>query len=196
MPFVAKLRSGGERIDITRVERPREMLPAGDIICQLCGEAMIVKAGFVVRAHFAHRPGSVCASQWDAHPESPEHRLGKLLIAERLREELADSTAARIEYEVPIREVMRIADVMVIYPNGWRVAHECQLASITTEILTQRTEDYLNAGVDVVWWLGKHAATSHNLRWVYGYQGFALELHFAERHGDLPLPDLDADRAL
>ena len=70
----------------------------------------------------------------------------------------------------------RIADVAVLFPNGWRVAHECQLAAITTQELTQRTEDYLHAGVDVIWWLGKSAATPANIAWCLEQRGFVLRL--------------------
>lgn len=179
MAFIAKSLRTGLRIDITRVEHPRETLKAEDVVCQLCEERMIIKAGYIVRAHFAHSARSDCASQWGSHPESEEHRLGKLLIAQKLQEELGDVTGARTEFEVPVREVMRIADVMVIYPNGWRVAHECQLAGITTETLTKRTEDYLHAGIDVVWWLGKSAASRTNLDWTVSLQRFGLEIQFS-----------------
>jgi hypothetical protein len=126
---------------------------------------MVTRVGAIVRPHFAHRPRTECDTRWAWHPESEEHLLGKTVIAQRVREEYADHEGMRVEYEVPIAEVWRIADVMAIFPNGWRIAHECQLASITVEDLQERTEDYLHAGVDVCWWLGKSAATGANREW-------------------------------
>ncbi len=86
--------------------------------------------------------------------------LQEELIAKTLKAELPEYSLAQIEYEFPIPEVRRIADVVAKFPNGWIVAHECQLASITVEELEKRTEDYLYAGVDVIWWLGKAADAS------------------------------------
>ena len=138
---------------------------------------MVVKAAMIVRAHFAHK--AACTSPYQAHPESPEHRAGKYFIAERVREQLApDYPNVAIDFEVPVPEANRVADVMVTFPNGWRIAHECQLASITAEQLGRRTEDYLRAGVDTVWWLGKSANTPANRNWCVEYLGFALEINF------------------
>jgi competence protein CoiA len=136
---------------------------------------MIIKAGLIVAAHFAHK--STCPTDYKSHPESPEHRAGKILVAECLRANVGEYSTALIEYEVPIPEVRRVADVLVTFPMGWRVAHEVQLASITTEELAQRTEDYLHAGVDVVWWLGKSADTPANRDWCQRVLGFSLSIH-------------------
>jgi len=64
----------------------------------------------------------------------------------------------------------------VTFPTGWRVAHEVQLASITTEHLQERTNDYTLAGIDVVWWLGKSADTETNRAWCRCTFGYALSL--------------------
>lgn len=175
MPFVAIDRESGKRIDITAVINPRTALKAGEHVCQLCGQPMIIKAGLIVAAHFAHK--ATCPTDYKSHPESPEHRQGKILVARSLRENVSEYSTAAIEYEVPIPEVKRVADVLVTFPMGWRVAHEIQLASITTEELARRTEDYLHAGIDVVWWLGKSADTPANRAWCEGVLGFSLSLH-------------------
>jgi competence CoiA-like predicted nuclease len=177
MPFIARDRSTNARIDITRYEKPREILVAADIICQFCEQPMIIRAGMIVRAHFAHKVD--CASDYVGHPESQEHLEGKSLVAERLRQEIAEYSTASIDFEVPIPEVKRIADIMVLFPNGWRIAHEIQLASITTATLQQRTEDYLHAGVDLVWWLGKSADTPANRHWCEQYFGYALSINMS-----------------
>jgi len=199
MPFIAKLRSTGERVDITKIPNPRETLRKDDVFCALpdCEAPMIIKRGLVVTPHFAHHPNSPCKSEYGSHPESIEHREGKRWIAAQLLLEREYQHAnCTIEYEVPIPEVHRIADVLVSFPSGWRVAHECQLANITTEELEQRTEDYERAGVDVYWWLGKGAATRTNVSWACIHQGCGLELSFSHgwrrydpSEGDRLLPD-------
>ena len=177
MPFVALHKDTQERIDITRIENPRESLKSGDCVCQLCSTPMIIKAGQILRAHFAHYAS--CETDYQSHPESAEHREAKIYLATHLREAFKEYTHASIEYEVPIPEVKRIADLLATFPMGWRVAHEIQLASITVEQLEARTNDYARAGVDVVWWLGKSANTPANREWSRRTFGYALCLNIA-----------------
>jgi competence CoiA-like predicted nuclease len=160
MPFIGKHAKTGERVDIWGVEHPREVFALGAVVCPLCDGAMYVKDGMVRIRHFAHQ--TRCASPL-AMPESIDHLLGKCYIAEHLRLDLAGHVRAKVEYEVPLLEAGRVADVLVTLPDGWRVAHECQLSGITTGELQERTEAYGRAGIDVFWWLGGHAATEENL---------------------------------
>lgn len=165
MPFIALKKSTQKRIDITTLKEPRNELDKDDIVCQLCGNSMSLKSGLVRRAHFAHKPNTICTTDYGYHPESPQHLAAKELIAKTLVKEVAEYSNVKIEYEWRCEEVKRVADVAMLFPNGWVVVHECQLASITVEELQKRTEDYLNAGIDVVWWLGKDADTSTNRNW-------------------------------
>ena len=134
MPFIAKRWGTDERIDITTIEFPRAVLELVRCVCQICGANMIIKAGMIRQHHFAHV--AACSEEYGSHPESSAHRNAKLFLATHLREQFQEYTDVVIEYEVPIREVMRIADLLVTFSTGWRVAHEVQLASITTEQLT------------------------------------------------------------
>jgi competence CoiA-like predicted nuclease len=52
-------------------------------------------------------------------------------------------------------EIKRVADILVTYPMGWRLAHEIQLSDITKDEIDIRTSDYESIGIDVVWWLGE-----------------------------------------
>ena len=174
MPFVAKRKGTGERVDITLMENPRGVLKPGECICQVCGMPMIVKAGLVRQHHFAHV--GRCSSDYQSHPESPAHQDAKRFLAANLHEQFREYANTTIEYEVPIPEVRRVADLLVTFPTGWRVAHEVQLASITTEQLQERTNDYILAGIDVVWWLGKSADTEANRAWCRCTFGYALSL--------------------
>lgn len=175
MSFVAVHKETGERIDITRIASPREQLRTDMCVCQLCGAPMIIKAGLVMRAHFAHH--ALCESGYQSHPESVAHREAKVFLATHLREAFQEYTSAVIEYEVPIPEVRRVADLLATFPMGWRVAHEVQLASITPAELEERTNDYAKAGIDSVWWLGKSANTLANREWSYRTFGYALCLN-------------------
>lgn len=175
MPFIARKKSTGERIDITLLSSPREQLQANDCVCQLCGAPLIIKAGLIMRAHFAH--ATLCESDYQSHPESLAHREAKVFLATHLHESFQEYTSASIEYEVPIPEVKRVADLLVTFRMGWRIAHEVQLASITTEELELRTNDYERAGIDVVWWLGRSANTVANRAWCYRRFGHAFCLN-------------------
>lgn len=174
MPFIALDRETRERIDITRITSPREELKSGNVLCQLCEEPMIVKAGLIVAPHFAHY--QACESDYITAPESAEHRQAKRQLVCKLRELFAEYTNAEIELEVPIPEIRRVADVLATFPMGWRVAHEIQLASITTENLKDRTNDYSRAGIDVTWWLGQNANTPANRAWCVRTFGFSLSI--------------------
>lgn len=179
MPFVALDKSTKERIDITKIENPRSILKSGEVICQLCESPMIVKAGLIVRPHFAHY--AQCESDYEHHPESPEHLLGKELISNSLKAHFPDYADADIQLEVKIPEVKRVADIMVTFQNGWQQAHEIQLAAITVENLQKRTEDYHRAGVDIVWYLGGNADTETNRTWCTNYFGFCFRFEITKR---------------
>ena len=170
MPFVAFDAASNSRIDITKLQDPRDELTGADLRCQLCGAKMILHAGRIVRPHFKHK--SVCTSNYDSHPESPEHLAGKTYISEIFCPSLGNTAQFQAEYEVPIPEVRRVADLLVGFPMGWQVAHEIQLSSITVKTLDERTADYLKAGIDVVWWLGASADTPANREWPYRKYGF------------------------
>ncbi len=165
MPFIAINKQTRKRIDITTIDKPREVLKADELACQVCGQDMIIKAGMIVKAHFAHRPQQLCSFEYKSHPESAAHREAKRFLKEELPNHFIDYKEARLEYEVPIKAVKRIADVLAIFPSGHKVAHEVQLAKITIAELEARTKDYARAGIDVVWWLGHSANTESNQEW-------------------------------
>lgn len=178
MPLIGKHVLTGERLDITTVESPRSIWKPGDVICPLCGEPMIVKSGLIKIPHFAHKV--TCNTDYRSHPESAEHIAGKLFVAEQIEKHVAqwDYVGHVVEFEYPVREVKRIIDVALLFPSGWIVAHEVQLANITVEDLEERTNDYARAGVDVVWWLGKRANTPSNREWCISRFGQCQLIHF------------------
>lgn len=178
MPFVAKDRETGGRIDITTYRNPRTELVAERLACQLCEERMIIRQGLVVRAHFAHTKSCTCP--YAAHPESPEHLAGKASVSAWLHQQ-PDLKGTTIALEVPIHARKRIADIMVTFPQGHRLAVEIQLAAITPAQLEARTKDYLDDGIDVIWVLGKDAARGQgNVQWCNTTLGGYLQLGFTQ----------------
>jgi competence protein CoiA len=176
MPFIAFDIRANKRVDITQIEHPRLVLKKEDIRCQLCGNPMLIKAGMIKRAHFAHI-AAPCSTDYSYHPESPAHREAKVFLAEHLRVSFGEYTSAIFDYEVPIPEAKRVADLLMTFPTGWRIAHEVQLAKITVEELQMRTAAYEQAGIDVVWWLGKQANTENNRKWCEETFGYALTIY-------------------
>jgi Competence protein len=111
------------------------------------------------------------------HPESLEHFAGKLALAEYLKAELSEQSDVEVIIEYPIPEAGehgRIADVAAVFPSGWVLVYECQLAAITPELLEQRTKDYASVGADVLWFLGGKANSIPNITWCEEYFGNCL----------------------
>lgn len=176
MPFVAIDSDTGARVVITKLADPRTELIGRRFLCQLCREKVSIRSRSGFRTHFFHPSG--CHSNYKTNPETPEHFAGKEYVAERFLPLLADHVSFVPEYEVPIPEVMRVADVLTWFRMGWGVAHEIQLSAIGVDDLQKRTDDYLAAGIDVVWWFGKSADTATNREWAVNRQRFSLGLTF------------------
>jgi competence CoiA-like predicted nuclease len=135
-----------------------------------CKAELMVRNGAVVTPHFAHKAHH-CRTKYDYHPPSHEHERSKVVIGQRVLERFSTFSYAHVEYEVPIPSMKRIADVMLMFKNGYVEAHEIQLASITTEKLRQRTLDYWKEGIDVHWWLGGKADTEANRQYIFSEFG-------------------------
>lgn len=166
MPLTARVKDTGERIsslDFKTGHEIRLKYKKGDLISPYPDCDTIVtprdRDGFVL--HFVH--ATAPETSFNHHPESPEHQRGKRLIAEVFAKELEPLSDIKILFEYPIGN--RIADVAVVYPTGWVLVGECQLAAITTDELQQRTDDYAANGCDVIWWLGGKADTITNREW-------------------------------
>jgi competence CoiA-like predicted nuclease len=176
MPLVGKNIKSGERVCILDYDKPKLELVKGEIVCPYCNQVLhIVHTDFRTK-HFRHL--TECNSDYKKHPESIEHLLAKQILAERLSNDWNEYSTCKIEYEFPIHTLKRIADIAFIFPNGWIVAHEIQLSKISIEDLETRTNDYLNAGLDVVWWIGKNADTSPNRKWLFENYGAITCINF------------------
>ncbi|MCX5876641.1 MAG: competence protein CoiA family protein [Deltaproteobacteria bacterium] len=176
MAFIAQNKASKERIDITKFAQPREDLCGCEFECRLCNIQMFIRRSPQGRFHFFHKRS--CTSDYQSHPESPEHLSGKSFVAEYIFPKLIEYSHFNPLFEEPLAEVKRVADIIAKFPMGWWFANEIQLAPITAEKLEKRTQDYLNAGVDVIWWFGKSADTRQNREWAVNKFGFSPYLVF------------------
>lgn len=178
MGLIAKQKSTGLLLNIFDFKEPRKEIDSKDIECHLCAGDLIIKSGMMRIKHFAHKPSAPCKSDYARHPESYEHIFFKNLLSKHLGEEFEEYMHAHAQPEYIVHEVRRIADIAFTFPGGWIVIHEVQLAKITTHDLEARTNDYRDAGYDVVWWLGKSADTESNRKWLLENFGECFRLDY------------------
>lgn len=177
MPLTARLRTSGEVVCILDYASPRPELPADELVCPFCAGPLIVRHGLIRARHFAHLPGHRCPYETWHEPESPEHCAFKAAVRDYLRSEPLWQ-GGDVHLEVRVEQARRIADVLVTFASGWRVAHECQVSAITMKELAARTKAYQDAGIDVVWWFesGRLRAQGRWLPgWLLRHQGAILE---------------------
>ena len=190
--FIARNRETGQRIDITQYSDPKLELSNAVCVCPFCDSQLIIRDGPVRTAHFAHR-SIECDSSLIRHPESIEHHEGKRFVANYLQEQFADLLEEiNIQFEVHIKEANRIADVLIQFPMGWRVAHEIQLSPISRNQLQERTEDYARSGIDTIWWLGRKADNADNRAWCIEKFGCTYTINFTASNQNetiYPKPD-------
>lgn len=151
----------------------RTLSQQGRLVCPFpdCGKPMIAKVGYIITPHFAHKAHE-CTSSYEHNGESYEHRMTKLWVGEWLTKKMTRVTKDfRIDYEVPIESMKRIADVMMWLPDGQVEVHEIQFSPISLESLEARTQDYENEGIYVRWWLGGKADTDSNKSWIKTHFG-------------------------
>jgi competence protein CoiA len=183
MPFTALNKTTGKLITLFDYRAPLSELRQSEIVCPVCETEMIIRSahyrlGRPVAAHFAHKPDTDCWYARETAGERYEHHLAKQVLSAKLREWFSEYTTAEPWLEAPIREVQRVADILFLFPGGWGIVHEIQLAGITPERLEERTLDYERAGLDVVWWFGLEAKTPNNLQWSMDRYGYAYQLDF------------------
>ena len=133
----------------------RELSDARALTCPGCGASVVLHAGPVRARHFAHLPGAVCKMP-QSEPETAEHRAGKLLIAQWLREVLPE---AEILIEAFIESTNQRADVLARLPGRGRekerlFALEFQCANLSAREWRRRHGLYRGAGYKDLWLLG------------------------------------------
>lgn len=113
-------------------------------VCPACGQAVRLKQGKIMRAHFAHISLEEC--DFFQENESAEHLTLKALLYRSL---VANHYQVEIEKVLP--ELGLIADLLV--EN--RIVLEVQCSRLSQERLKQRTQAYHQAGYQVIWLLGE-----------------------------------------
>jgi competence protein CoiA len=188
VPFVA-LDVSDKRVNILEAD-DLIAAQAQKYLCPLCKSPMGLRAvrSQYFRPHFAHF--AACTSPL-YRPESYEHLITKERLIHDLKTRYGSILDINIEPEVIIPEANRVADVLITFPMGWRIAHEIQLSSITVSEIQQRTDDYARCGIDTVWWLGKAGDSNAIRKWCTERFGYYLSLRFEtiESQCDIELPD-------
>ena len=174
--LTAKYKDTNEELDITKYDNPREQIDKQRLCCKFCSQKVSIKDGMFRAKHFFHINN--CTSDYEIHPESPQHNLGKEIIAKHLKLYWKEYANTEIRFEYPIQEMKRIIDIAMIFPSGWIVAHELQLAPITVEHLEKRTNDNRELGIDTFWWFGKSADTKTNREWAIEKFGQSLSIDY------------------
>ena len=127
----------------------RKLSDARALRCLLCGAPVVLKAGDVVRPHFAHLAGAECRFA-DSEPETDEHRAGKQMLAEWAALRIP---GASITPEASISESGQRADVLIVQGKV-TVALEFQCADLSGRDWLRRHRLYRAAGIRDLWILG------------------------------------------
>lgn len=172
MPITAKLKKTGKVQTSLEIHSPSQFRldnPRGEVVCPHCGGEMVLVGGLHSNriVHFRHV--KACTSLMESHPESLRHIIGKAhlkgLLAARLSQQKIKADV-HIEYPLPyVGKSGRIADVAAMLPDMSLVVYECQLAPISVESLEQRSDDYENNGIEIVWFFGEKANTADIAQW-------------------------------
>jgi competence protein CoiA len=131
-------------LDGVRIEA--EHAPRGrPFVCPECRQAVVLKRGRIVVAHFAHKPHMVC--DW-ARGETPAHLEAKRLFRDAFA---ARGYEAEVERVVPTLPGDRRADVMVRGRSGIEAAIELQHNAIGLDEIERRAFAYARAGIAQAW---------------------------------------------
>ncbi|HEL2254331.1 TPA: competence protein CoiA [Streptococcus suis] len=117
--------------------------PQGRYSCPGCGGLVRYKSGKVLRSHFAHVSRRQC--QFFTENESAQHLSLKSSLYSWLMEE------EKVELEKCLPSIGQVADLFV----NDRLALEVQCSSLPISRLQLRTQAYHEAGLQVLWLLGK-----------------------------------------
>ncbi|HFI0137409.1 TPA: competence protein CoiA [Streptococcus suis] len=117
--------------------------PQGRYFCPGCGGLVRYKSGKVLRSHFAHVTLRDC--HYFSENESAQHLSLKSSLYSWLMEK------EKVELEKCLPQIGQIADLLV----NDHLAVEVQCSSLPISRLQVRTEAYQQAGMAVLWLLGK-----------------------------------------
>jgi hypothetical protein len=122
-----------------------EAVRAASYECPECREAVILKLGSRVIAHYAHRPGTACSNAG----ETRQHLEMKLALYRALQRNPHWGPHGLFELEQPLGNLR--ADVWLQLGGGRQLAIECQHSHIRAEEATQKIVAYAAQGIDCVY---------------------------------------------
>lgn len=126
----------------------KDLCKSEDYYCPSCQNPVHLKAGSVMRPHFAHYQKEVC--DVFSEGETEEHILGKQQLYEWLV-----NLGYEVEMEAYLPKLMQRPDLLLKWKNQ-KIAIEFQCSGISIEKVKARTEGYLQNGYKVIWILGEH----------------------------------------
>lgn len=121
-----------------------EQMRTEKFYCPGCHQAVRLKNGPILSAHFAHISGDVCESFSEG--ETEEHLKGKKIIAE-----WCERSSIPYELEAYLPKLKQRPDLLI----DKRLAIEFQCSPLSLERFKERTEGYLSNGYEVIWVLGR-----------------------------------------
>lgn len=120
------------------------------LTCPACGAPVVLKAGEILAAHFAHASGTIC-SHPEAEPETDSHRAGKAILAAWAAKRLPGAT---ITVEARIEETGQRADLLIEPAEGGRIAIEFQCSDLSAREWRRRHRVYRRVEIRDLWFLG------------------------------------------
>ena len=137
-------------IEIGAARQLRAACHAGDLVCPFpgCPDSRLITRGGTRRDHFAHRR----ALDTIVHaPERWYHLCSKYLIGDWVRRLF---TEARVQIVHEAVDNGQVPDVLVVCPDGRRLAFEVQYAPLTIAAWRARHDGYRAQGIVDIWLFG------------------------------------------
>ncbi|WP_117170893.1 competence protein CoiA [Paraliobacillus sediminis] len=114
--------------------------------CPVCMQQVIVKNGYKMIAHFAHKKNANCANT--AGGEGKYHEQGKLDLYKWFKKQ-----GLLVALEKYLPEIKQRPDIFIRIAEK-QIAIEYQCANIPIKTFLKRTQGYLKAGIIPLWILG------------------------------------------
>ncbi|MBO4107510.1 competence protein CoiA [Streptococcus suis] len=127
---------------VNLLEKPE--VKKGDYFCPACSGRVRYRSGKILRSHFAHQTLRDC-DFWSEN-ESAQHLELKTILYDWLRKQEV------VKLEVPLPQIQQVADLLV----NQNIALEVQCSRLSISRLQERTKAYQQAGMAVLWLLGKN----------------------------------------
>lgn len=154
--------------------------PKGSLRCPECHSTLFPRSRKGYVNHFVHSFQSVCS----LGGESLAHQTAKAYIYKQCKKVIEDlSLDAVVELEFPIfknEKLIRRADVITLFKNGYSIAFEVQLSPISLIEIQRRTFDYHEQGIDVQWFVTDKSANVEVKRFLLD-QGVLCEFDVSEK---------------